>query len=121
MLFCFFVRNRSFNSCRFVFEIMTTKDQLTSLGWSIKSEFFEGNKQRLEEVKRQLLDVSLFLSSSLNHLSFSLDFQSDFRQIGEKSLPEMSKLDQVCRRRIAYSYDFITDISDNKTVHCSIT
>lgn len=36
---------------------MNAKDQLTSLGWSIKSEFFEGNKQRLDEMKKQLLDV----------------------------------------------------------------
>jgi len=31
------------------------------LGWTIKSEFFEGNKQRIDDVKKQLLDVSVFV------------------------------------------------------------
>jgi hypothetical protein len=39
---------------------MNIKDQLISLGWSIKPEFFEGNKQRIDDIKRQLLDVSVF-------------------------------------------------------------
>jgi hypothetical protein len=39
---------------------MNIKDQLISLGWSIKADFFEGNKQqRIEDVKKQLLDVSI--------------------------------------------------------------
>ncbi len=42
---------------------MNVKDQLISLGWSIKPEFFEGNKQRIDDVKRQLLDVSVHMSS----------------------------------------------------------
>ncbi len=40
---------------------MNIKDQLTSLGWTIKPEFFEGNKQRIDDVKKQLLDVSVFV------------------------------------------------------------
>jgi hypothetical protein len=40
---------------------MNIKDQLTSLGWTIKTEFFEGNKQRIDDVKKQLLDVSKFV------------------------------------------------------------
>ena len=39
---------------------MNIKDQLISLGWSIKSDFFEGNKQRMDEIKKQLLDVRMF-------------------------------------------------------------
>ncbi len=42
---------------------MNIKDQLINLGWSIKSEFFEGNKQRIDDIKKQLLDVSVFMSS----------------------------------------------------------
>jgi len=44
---------------------MNIKDQLISSGWSIKADFFEGNRQqRIEDVKKQLLDVSIsrFLS-----------------------------------------------------------
>ncbi len=40
---------------------MSIKDQLISLGWSVKSELIEGNKQRMEDVKKQLLDVSVFV------------------------------------------------------------
>jgi hypothetical protein len=42
---------------------MSIKDQLTNMGWSVKSELFEGNKQRIDEMKRQLLDVRVFLIS----------------------------------------------------------
>jgi hypothetical protein len=47
---------------------MNIKDQLSSLGWSVKAEFLEGNKQRIDDVKRQLLDVSMFLILNLSFL-----------------------------------------------------
>jgi hypothetical protein len=49
---------------------MNIKDQLTNLGWAIKTEFFEGNKQRIDDVKKQLLDVSRFISLIYYFLSF---------------------------------------------------
>ena len=64
--FCFVSDSNSFNFSRFVFLNMNIKDQLISLGWSIKPEYFEGNKQRIDDLKRQLLDVSVCLS----HLHF---------------------------------------------------
>ncbi|CAF4190900.1 unnamed protein product [Rotaria socialis] len=55
---------------------MNVKDQLNILGWSVTTKFFEGNQQSFEFVKKQLLD-------------------SDLKQIGEKPLPEIAKLDQT--------------------------
>ncbi|CAF4050237.1 unnamed protein product, partial [Adineta steineri] len=57
---------------------MNFKDQLYTLGWSIKMDFLEGNKQRIDDVKKQLLD-------------------SDLRQSGDKALPELGKLDQTTK------------------------
>jgi hypothetical protein len=34
---------------------MNPKEQFTSLGWAINAEFFEGNEQRLDEMKKQLM------------------------------------------------------------------
>lgn len=41
---------------------MSIKEQLTSLGWSIKPEVFENNKLKLDEIKKQLLDVNIINS-----------------------------------------------------------
>ncbi|CAF3394315.1 unnamed protein product [Rotaria socialis] len=57
---------------------MNVKDQLNKLGWSVKMEFFEGNQQSFEFMKKQLLD-------------------SDIRHTGEKCLPEITKLDQTTK------------------------
>ncbi|CAF4063895.1 unnamed protein product, partial [Rotaria magnacalcarata] len=57
---------------------MNIKDQLNKLGWSVKMEFFEGNQQSFEFLKKQLLD-------------------SDIRYTGEKCLPEITKLDQTTK------------------------
>lgn len=40
---------------------MNIKDQLTSQGWSVKTEFLDGIKGRIDDVKKQLLDVSMFI------------------------------------------------------------
>ncbi|UJR09589.1 hypothetical protein I4U23_013824 [Adineta vaga] len=57
---------------------MSVKEQLINSGWMVKTEVFEGNRQRMEDVRKHLLD-------------------SDLRQIGEKSLPELGKLDKTTR------------------------
>ncbi|CAF3202374.1 unnamed protein product [Rotaria sp. Silwood2] len=57
---------------------MNIKDQLSSLGWSIKINFFEKNTQQIDIIEKQLLD-------------------SDLREIGEESLPEIAKLDQTIK------------------------
>lgn len=44
---------------------MSIKDQLNSLGWSIKNEFFEDVKGRIDDVKKQLLNVSEFIYLNL--------------------------------------------------------
>ena len=36
--------------------------QLSQLGWAVKLELFPDNQQRLDQLKKQLLDVSLLLS-----------------------------------------------------------
>lgn len=41
---------------------MDLKDELNILGWSIKTEFFEGNTQSRDSIKELLLNVrTLFL------------------------------------------------------------
>jgi hypothetical protein len=40
---------------------MSMEDQFINMGWSVKTEFFEGNKQRIDDIKKQLLDVSVFV------------------------------------------------------------
>ncbi|CAF3715097.1 unnamed protein product [Rotaria sp. Silwood1] len=57
---------------------MNIKDQLISFGWSIKLDFFEKNAQQIDIIEKQLLD-------------------SDLREIGKKSLPEIAKLDQTTK------------------------
>jgi hypothetical protein len=45
----------------FIYRKMSMKDQFINMGWSVKTEFFEGNKQRIDDIKKQLLDVSVFV------------------------------------------------------------
>ncbi|CAF2746392.1 unnamed protein product [Rotaria sp. Silwood2] len=77
---------------------MNIKDQLSSLGWSIQVDFFEKNKQRIDDIKKQLLD-------------------SDIRQTGEKSLPETVKLDQTTKPYIVQLHKTrnVTAPKDNET------
>jgi hypothetical protein len=35
------------------------KDQLNALGWSVNMDLFDGSKQRIEDIKKKLLDVSV--------------------------------------------------------------
>ena len=37
---------------------MSVKEQLIKAGWTVKEELFEGNRQRPEDLRKQLLDVS---------------------------------------------------------------
>lgn len=34
------------------------QDQLSQLGWAVKLELFPDNQQRLDQIKKQVLDVS---------------------------------------------------------------
>ncbi|CAF0956842.1 unnamed protein product [Adineta ricciae] len=57
---------------------MSVKEQLINAGWTVKEELFEGNRQRPDDLRKQLLD-------------------SDLRQIGEKALPDLGKQDQTSK------------------------
>ncbi|CAF3888340.1 unnamed protein product [Rotaria sordida] len=65
---------------------MNIEGQLISLGWSIKTDFFEKNKQQLDIIKKQLLDA-------------------DLREIGEESLPEITKLDETIKPYIVQLHE----------------
>ncbi|CAF4287356.1 unnamed protein product, partial [Rotaria sordida] len=77
---------------------MNTQDQLSSLGWSIKIDFFEKNKQQFDIIENQLFD-------------------SDLRQTGEKSLPGIAKLDQTTKPYIVQLHETrnITAPKNNET------